>query len=334
MTWWAQRGEVVLSGEERQIFRDAIFELLDKIVDSQTDDESVVYGGASLFNAMTQTQQAASVEAVSSALFHKSPEYFPLTAWSEATLASILAQIRCQLAFEIDIAERSDLRQFLSSKVEDQVKPSDEDWSSHDEWGFVFECYEDQFLWDNDFESTSTLDLAPEAAAHIHGMMGISDDYHSSIPPDLAHDWELNECYHRVLLSIDGQKRIKMQATITIDVPASMEIQEDEEWGDTLAGFFPAAHLMFARGIEASEPDGDLIARQFGILEVDHLIEEIQDNASIETQPSCRFEFEDLGRLFENANAILDSKFYFFLGLPEHQVHVFIRNRIVVWSNK
>ncbi len=80
MTWWAQRGEVVLSGGEREVFREAILEILDSIIASLDDADSQIYGGASVFNAMNRTQQAASIEAVTTALFHKTDECFPLTA--------------------------------------------------------------------------------------------------------------------------------------------------------------------------------------------------------------------------------------------------------------
>ncbi len=182
------------------------------------------------------------------------------------------------MAVEIDTGGDSEFRNFLKAKTEASIKAATEDWDSHEEWNFVFEVYEEQFLWDLDYESTSTLDSPSEAAAHVRKVMGIDDGYHSAIPPDLDDDWELTDCYHRVLMSIDRKKTIRMHVTLTADVPASMEIGNDQVWGETIGGFFPTANLMLARGANAIEPDSKIVERRFGVLQIEHSIVEVDSS--------------------------------------------------------
>jgi len=280
MTCDAQRGRTVLSGEEGQIFREAILKGIDDILDTTSDGDSEIYGGASVFNAMSRTQQAASIEAVTNALFHETEECFPLTAWSEATLASILAEIKVRLVLEIDTNEECELRNFLRANFGSTIEHASKDWNSQEEWNLIFDVYQDQLLWDMDYESTSTMDTPPEAAAHILNVMGIDDDYYMAIPPDLEDDWELTECYHRVVMSIDGKKTIKMRVYLIAEVPVSMEFENNEEWGDTIGGFCPSAELFIARGDTAETADDNIIRKRFGILTIEHSIEDVRAIAS------------------------------------------------------
>ena len=218
MTWHAQGGQIVLSGKEPDIFREAILFMCD-MVSHESTHEGSTFGGATAFDRMTRTQQLASLEIVSRYLFHATDECLPLTAWSEATLASILHEIRSSVHLEMEEGGDDKLRKTIRELLDDELESFDLDDVS--EWDSVLDAYEDRFLWDLDFEDDALADLSPEHAKHIRDIMTISDDYYSSIPPDLESEQDLRQGTKRVWMEIDGKKEIKMTATLTIEVPAS-----------------------------------------------------------------------------------------------------------------
>jgi len=201
MTWHAQDGDLVLLGEEARLFRDAIFFLCDQISEAIDDAEST-YGGARVFDQMTRTQQLASLELASKYLFLKTEDCLELSAWSEATLASILAQIRTLLQLEVDEGDKDEIRCIISRMTECDV--SQDDWNDWSEWDNILDGYEDRFLWDSDFDDTEIVDLPPDRADSVRQMMGISDGYYSSVPPDLDDDREIEVAVKRIGMCIDG----------------------------------------------------------------------------------------------------------------------------------
>ncbi len=198
MTWHAQRGSTVLSGAEATLFALAIEEVCEDLRFADVAEGCQLYYGPRLFNQMTATQQAASVELVTKALFEDTKQPFPLLAWSEATLAGILGVIHCSIACEIDEGDSTKTRDLIDQLTGSEVSPSKQDWDSHEEWALTFECYESQFLWDSDFDDDSLVDSSPEVSRRIGAMMGIGDDYHTTIPPDLNSDDELRDCLGRI----------------------------------------------------------------------------------------------------------------------------------------
>ncbi|TWU20327.1 hypothetical protein [Bythopirellula polymerisocia] len=204
MTWHAQAGEIVLRGKEADIFRDAILSMCDLIATESRDEESA-FGGARVFDHMTRTQQLASLGEVTRYLFHATEECLPLTAWSEATLASILHEIRTSVHLEIEKGGDDKLRQTIREMFEEEWEPID--WNDVCEWDYVLDAYESRFLWDTDFEDDSLSDLPPEQAKLVRELLGITDDYYASISPDLESEWELLHGTKRVWMEIDGTKR-------------------------------------------------------------------------------------------------------------------------------
>ena len=73
MTWHAQDGEMVLHGKESHIFRETILYMCDMITAERSDEDST-FGGATVFDRMTRSQQLASLEIVSGYLFHATGE--------------------------------------------------------------------------------------------------------------------------------------------------------------------------------------------------------------------------------------------------------------------
>ncbi len=201
MTWHAQAGDLVLLGEEAELFRNAILLLCDEISEA-IDDEDSFYGGARVFDQMTRTQQIASLELVTTFLFQETEDCLELNAWNEATLAAILAQIHTLLQLELDEGDKDEIRCVLSRLIGCEV--SRDDWNDWSEWDNIFDGYEDRFLWDSDFDDTDITDLPPDRANLVRQMMGIADEYYASVPPDLDDDREIVFAVKRIGMCIDG----------------------------------------------------------------------------------------------------------------------------------
>ena len=280
MTWHAQEGDLVLRGDEANLFREAILFFCD-IISSVDDDTDSVYGGASVFNQMTRTQQLASLELVTKYLFHETEDCLDLSAWSEATLASIISQIRTLLHLEIDEGDNNEIRRVLSRLTECEI--STDDWDNRSEWDFILDSYEDRFLWDNDFEDIEIPDMSPDQADSVRQMMGITDDYYSSVPPDLDSDRDIADAVKRIWMCIDGTKTIKMTVTLTAEVPASLEIKNDEDGYQTIRGCFPSMIIMLDDGEGGgSQVEGELDYFFMNGCEMDHSIE-VLDHTNEET---------------------------------------------------
>ena len=198
MTWHAQRGPTVLAGSEARMFAEAIKEICEEIRCSSGGQGCTLTLGPDAFNRMTCTQQAASIELVAGALFRETPVPSPLTAWKETTLAAILQVVRCWIVYEIDEGVSNKVRDLVASLSNPEVTPKKDDWNSHHEWEFTFDCYQDQFFWDRDFEDEGLLDIEPETSQGMNSILGIDDDYHTTIPPDLKSDQRLDECLQRI----------------------------------------------------------------------------------------------------------------------------------------
>lgn len=273
MTWHAQSGEIVLEGDEARLFREAILYMGD-IIEGAVDDDESFFDGAKLFDRMSRSQQIASLELVARYLFRKTPVCLPLTAWCEATLASILQVIRMFVETEIDERADDSQRQVILSLVGLEEPMEDED--DVKEWQWVLDAYEDRFLWDADFENDHVADLPPEQAQDVRLMMGVPQDYNTAIPPDLEYDRDVQHGRKLLMMAIDGKKTIRMTAVMTCEVPASMEIGQGSEGLPTLDGYFPSLIIMrdLGDGEAMQVSDGQEIFFVDGS-EVDHSIEEL-----------------------------------------------------------
>lgn len=250
MTWHAQSGQIVLQGEEAKLFRDAILYMCDIIVGAVEDEESF-FDGASVFDRMSRSQQLASLEVVARYLFHQTPECLPLTAWSEATLASVLHEIRTFVHLEIDEGDSDAHRRTILDML--NAHDDIEDMDSLDEWNCLLDAYEDRFLWDLDYEDDDVTDLPPEHSRRTRLMMGIAHDYYSSIPHDLRADESLQHGAKRVWMVIDGKKRFRLTVTLTCELPASSTIETIDDDLTVLSRICP--HMTLLRVDSA----GDLV---------------------------------------------------------------------------
>ena len=241
MTWHAQAGKLVLAGDERKLFREAVLRMSDYIV-TVGDDEDSFFDGASLFDRMSRAQQLASLEVVSRYLFHETPECLPLTAWSEATLASVLHEVRSLVHVEVDEGEKGEWRRVIVGVLDfgDEV----ENFDDAQEWSSVLDAYEERFLWDSDFEGDDVTDLPPEHAQHVLDAMRIPNEYYSAIPPDLPASDNLDRAAKRLWMTVDGKKTFRLTATLTCELPASLEVESVDEDLVALHGVVPQLELM------------------------------------------------------------------------------------------
>ncbi len=134
-------------------------------------------------------------------MFHETEDCLELNAWNEATLATILSEIRTLLHLEIDEGDKDEIRRVIFRLTEWDV--SKDDWNDWSEWDSILDGYEDRFLWDNDFEDTEITDLPPDRADLVRQMMGIADEYYASVPPDLDDDREIDDAVTRIGMYID-----------------------------------------------------------------------------------------------------------------------------------
>lgn len=273
MTWHAPEGELTLHGKEAAIFREAILEMCDYILD-EDGDEGTVFGGARVFDRMTRSQQLASLEKVAKHLFHATDECLELSAWSEATLASILKQIQINIHLEIDGGEGEEIRRFLDRHLDYDIDPAK--WDEHQEWDLNMDAYESRFLWDADFQNDTMSDMSPDRAEHLRKMFGIDDDYFLSVPPDLEAEWDIPRAAKRIWMIIDGKKTVQMTVTLTADVPASLVVGKSEEFGQIIRRCYPSMILMRDLGNGSAEEVDDELFDFFSSDGVfDHHIKEV-----------------------------------------------------------
>lgn len=186
----------MLAGDEAKLVQEAVFGLCDAVLGAADDEESF-FEVATVFDRMTRSQQLASLEAVAHHLFHKTPECLPLTAWSEATLATVLDEAKRLVRVEVDSGDQAGYRQTVLDAM------GIDDWDDPEEWEAVLDCYDERFLWDLDYQDERGMDLPPDQEAATRAMMGVTNDYNAAIPPDLGAKETLQEGVKRVALAID-----------------------------------------------------------------------------------------------------------------------------------
>lgn len=169
----------------------------------QNDDDEEHHIGYRAFANLTLEQKVWTVHTVAFALLNRETPVVPLTAYSEAAVATIFRQIEELVFFEIDILNtdaefmevRSDLwydtrRAILATLKEvspdyfGDDKPLTEESEDMDEWENALESIEESILWDMDYKLDNFEDGHPDHDAQKRKKFGIDDDYFSAIPDD------------------------------------------------------------------------------------------------------------------------------------------------------
>ena len=158
--------------------------------------------GHKAFAYLTLEQKVWTVHKVAFGLLDRKIPIVPLTAYSEATVATIFRRLEDLVTIEIDKVivdkDESDLcyvvrRAILAVHEEagrnspdfiDDDEPLKTECVDIDKWKVAIECIEECILWDNDYDRCTFGDGHPDLDAKMREIFGIDDDYFSAIPDD------------------------------------------------------------------------------------------------------------------------------------------------------
>lgn len=209
--WHTSRGDRTLRGEEALLVQTAIDIMVDALLvhidDEHGDAAAECESGIAVFDSFSASQRIGLLHDVAKYLLTETATTLPLSAPLEATVAAVFVEVRDQVAIEIE---------FFSGRPQEQARPTwrqavlaaycevmmdpdygggldphiegelpDESCEDIHEWEFLIESLTDAILWDRDFEmSDGFMDVDPGISNHRRRLLGISEDYFTSIAPD------------------------------------------------------------------------------------------------------------------------------------------------------
>lgn len=214
--WHTSRGDRTLRGEEAALVRIAIDSMIDSLLIHLDDDfeeaRAACETGIAVYDALSPSQRIALLHDVARYLLTETESAVPLSSTLEATIAAIYADVRDQIAIEIDflsmqpLAEESDperwprWRRLVLDAYTATFRPQQ---GSHGRWAEMLEelpdesCRDirlwvplidalaDAILWDRDFElAEAFLDADPGVSRKRRRLLGIEEDYFTSVAPD------------------------------------------------------------------------------------------------------------------------------------------------------
>ncbi len=191
-------------------------------VDDEIDDDEIDDGGAvcesgvAIYDQFTPSQRIGLLHDVAKHLLTETETTLPLSAALESAVAAIFVDIRDQVAIEIDFLpnpsgdEREDKptwrQRVLAAYAaiarvpegEDDIWDERDDWDGDESeelpsescrdlrrWEYLVESLADAILWDRDYEmAESFLDVDPGVSHQRRRLLGIGDDYFTSVAPD------------------------------------------------------------------------------------------------------------------------------------------------------
>lgn len=206
--WHTSLGDRTVRGQEAALIRAAIDTMIDGLMDHIDDelDEISATGyesGISVYDAFTPAQQIGLLYQVAKHLLTDTETTVELTAPLEATVAAIFVEARDQVAIEIDFhscrprreseptwremvlaAYRSVFADTEDQDDADEPLPDDQCGDIH-AWERLVDALTDAILWDRDFEmADSFMDVDPGVSHHRRQLLGITEDYFTSVAPD------------------------------------------------------------------------------------------------------------------------------------------------------
>lgn len=206
MTWNTPLGHRKLSGIERLIMSSAICRLSRELVENTVDDSIEV--GIAVFDSLTGCQQLVMLDYVRKFLFDDTPESNEMTAVVEGTAAAVIAYISGNIDYELDIDKEirksgpkmRPLRFWrklilkASQEYEWELDPK----KMPGEWELALELLHDRILHDDDYEMDFA-DGSPEKSDAVNSLLGIPEDYFTSIPLPEPDGPEMLEVIRRLL---------------------------------------------------------------------------------------------------------------------------------------
>jgi hypothetical protein len=195
--WITALGNRVLRGAEWELFRVGLSTLWDDI-ESQEDDEEPGTTEVQGFDRLTRPQRLALLSQVAKGLHDRREPCADLTAFNEAAVAAVFAQVRYLVWVEID-GQRSGfgafsrdragrprervlaaIRQVEPVRRADLPKASSTDYSR---WSDIIRTMLFRILDDIDYLAADIfLDMPPSRSRSLKGMLGIPEDYFSTAP--------------------------------------------------------------------------------------------------------------------------------------------------------
>lgn len=185
--------EAVLVGTAIDMMVDALLVHVDFVDDEIPDCDS----GIAVYDRLTACQRIGMLHDVANYLLTDTRSPLPLSAMAEATVAAIFVEIHDQTAIEIDLfGESPDAeadctwRSMLLAAYQNSPKVALDDLPSVtatdlDRWDDLIDILAGAILWDRDFElADSFLDIDPGVSHKRRKMMGIHEDYFTSVAPD------------------------------------------------------------------------------------------------------------------------------------------------------
>ena len=212
--WHTSRGDRTLCGEEAVLVRTAIDSMVDALMihidDDLEDAAAVCESGIAAYDAYSPTQRIGLLHHVAQHLLTETESALPLSAALDATVAAIYVDIRDQVAIEIDFLsiqvddDRDDAaptwRQMVLAAFKEVFRPPhgnngvwdamceelpDEFCQDIRRWEPLVNALADAILWDRDYEmADSFMDVDPGVSHHRRRLLGINEDYFTSVAPD------------------------------------------------------------------------------------------------------------------------------------------------------
>ncbi|WP_218933635.1 hypothetical protein [Rubripirellula lacrimiformis] len=203
--WHTSRGDRVLRGDEGALVGTSIDTMIDALlvhVDVDDADELVpdCDSGIAVFDQLTVCQRIGLLHDVAEHLLMETSAAMPLTALAEATVAAIFVEARDQTAIEIDLfgdteniqwgSEVTYWRSLVLNAYRSTPLVCLDDLPAVDScdlsrWEDLIDILAGAILWDRDFEmAESFLDIDPNVSQQRRKLLGIDDDYFTSVAPD------------------------------------------------------------------------------------------------------------------------------------------------------
>lgn len=221
--WHTSRGDRTLHGHEAALVRRSIDVMVSALL-VHIDDEfegsaSDCETGIAVYDLCTPSQRIGLLHDVARYLLTETDETLSLSALTDATVAAIFIEIRDQLAIEIELGmanpqsrERTWRSMVLAAhrlvypdRIEDdeemepaesellhhwheaelKTRPRDDFVSDLRRWELLVNELCDSILWDRDFEmADGFLDLDPGVSRQRRRLLGIDDEYFTTVAPD------------------------------------------------------------------------------------------------------------------------------------------------------
>lgn len=216
--WHTSRGDRTLRGAEAALVGIAIDTMIDALlihIDDAFEETSAAecHTGIAVYDSLSACQRVGLLHDVARHLLTETESALPLSAAAEATVAAVYVEIRDQVAIEIDLfPDRASARDeptwrrrvLAAHKAVFRTPHSEEDGFDFDfgpfpediaipeetcpeidEWETLIDSLSDAVLWDRDFEmAESFLDVDPGVSRQRRRLLGIDDDYFTTVAPD------------------------------------------------------------------------------------------------------------------------------------------------------